>query len=92
MRKFFIIIIIKNWRRYVLKNKIVDVVSKATKLKPGFLMENTSEQLWDSLTHFEIILLLEETFDVRLDSNYIAAMRSVDAIVEVLQRIPGGKK
>ena len=75
-----------------MKNKIVDVVSKATKLKPGFLMENTSEQLWDSLTHFEIILLLEETFDVRLDSNYIAAMRSVDAIVEVLQRIPGGKK
>ena len=75
-----------------MKNKIVEVISKAAKLETAFLMENSSEQLWDSLTHFEIILLLEETFDVRLDPTDIAAMRSVDAIMEVLQRISGGKK
>ena len=75
-----------------MKDKVIEIVSKAAKLEPSHLMENTSELLWDSLKHFEIILLLEEVFDVRLDAADIAAMRSIDAIMEVLQRVSGDKK
>jgi len=76
--------------RYALKDKIINIVSKATKLEPSYLAENPSEQLWDSLKHLEIIFLLEEAFDVRLEISDIAAMRSLDAITEVLQRVKGG--
>jgi acyl carrier protein len=75
-----------------LKDKIISIVSKAAKLDTAVLSENSSEQLWDSLTHLEIIFLLEETFDIQLDTGDIAYMRSIDAIMEVLERIQSGKK
>jgi acyl carrier protein len=75
-----------------LKDKVIEIVSKAAKLEPSYLMENTSENLWDSLKHLEIIFLLEEAFDIRLETDDIAAMRSIDVIMEILLRIQDGKK
>lgn len=75
-----------------MRDKVIAIVSKAVKLEVSYLAENASKQLWDSLKHLEIILLLEEAFDVRLDTSDIVAMRSVDAIIEVLQRVQGGKE
>lgn len=75
-----------------MKDKVIEIVSKAAKLEPSYLMENTSENLWDSLKHLEIIFLLEEAFDIRLETDDIAAMRSIDVIMEILLRIQDGKK
>jgi acyl carrier protein len=74
-----------------LRDKVIEIVSKAAKLDVSALMDNTSARLWDSITHLEIIFLLEEAFDVRLDTSDIVIMRSIDSIMEVLLRITGDK-
>jgi acyl carrier protein len=40
---------------------------------------------WDSLTHVEIVFMLEEQFDVRFGEEEIATLRSLDDIVEILR-------
>ena len=75
-----------------MKDKVISIVSKAAKLDAVVLSQNSSEQLWDSLTHLEIIFLLEEAFNIQLDTDDIAYIRSIDAIMEVLTRILGDKK
>jgi len=75
-----------------LKDKVISIVSKAAKLDTVVLLKNSSEQLWDSLTHLEIIFLLEESFNVQFDTDDIVYMRSIDAIMEVLSRILSDKK
>jgi len=68
------------------------IVSKATKLDPAILLENQSEKMWDSLTHLEIVLLLEEAFNIRLDNSDIPLMRSIDSILDILSSKYGGNK
>ena len=75
-----------------MKDKVISIVSKAAKLDTAVLSQNSSEQLWDSFKHLEIIFLLEETFDIQLEAADIAYMRSIDAIMEVLSRIMDDKK
>jgi acyl carrier protein len=53
-------------------------------MDPSVLFENPSEKMWDSLTHLEIIFLLEEALKVRLDNSDIPVMRSIDTIIEIL--------
>jgi acyl carrier protein len=43
---------------------------------------------WDSLTHVEIVFMLEERFDVRFEEEEIAGMQSLADIVSLLE----GKK
>jgi len=75
-----------------LRDKVISIVSKATKLDTVVLSENSSEQLWDSFSHLEILFLLEETFDIQIETTDITNMRSIDAIIEILQRILDDKK
>lgn len=41
-------------------------------------------QVWDSLKHMELIVALEEAFDIQLTFDEIVAMQSVGAIKRVL--------
>ena len=75
-----------------MRDKIITIVSKAAKLDANVLSENSSIPMWDSLTHLEIIFLLEEAFGIQLDTADIVFMRSIDAIMDVLLRILGEKK
>ena len=84
MPLFLIISLITILWRFILKDKIIKIVSTAAKMDPSFLFENPSDKMWDSLTHLEIIFLLEEAFNVRLDNSDIPVMRSIDAIIEIL--------
>jgi acyl carrier protein len=74
-----------------LKNKVIEIVEKTTGIESVVLLENSSEQLWDSLKHIEIVFLLEETFDIQLDQSDIVSMRSIDAILKVLSHKIGDK-
>jgi len=40
---------------------------------------------WDSLTHVEIVFMLEEQFDVRFSEEEIVALRSLADIVALLR-------
>lgn len=41
--------------------------------------------LWDSLGHMNLVMDLEETFDVRFEADEITQMTSASRIVEVLK-------
>lgn len=43
-------------------------------------------ETWDSLKHMELIMLLEETFDIELTFSEIVAMQSMGEIKRVLMR------
>ena len=40
---------------------------------------------WDSLAHIEVVFMVEEEFDVRLSEAEIAAVRSLEDLVEVVR-------
>jgi len=51
-------------------------------------VENPSrDQLenWDSLTHIEIVFMVEEAFDVRFSEEEIAKLRSLEDFIGILQ-------
>jgi acyl carrier protein len=72
-----------------LKDKIISIVSKITKIDPTVLAQDASGNLWDSFTHLEIIFALEECFKVSLIPEEIASMRSIEAILAVLLKKTG---
>lgn len=72
-----------------MKNKVIPIVSKITKINPEILEKESTSKLWDSLKHLEIIFALEEAFSVSFELSDIADMRSIDAIVEVLIKTSG---
>ena len=43
------------------------------------------EPTWDSLKHIELILILEEHFGVRFSEEEMAALRSSDEIVRLIE-------
>jgi acyl carrier protein len=75
-----------------LKDKVIGIISKAAKIDAALLREEPDGKLWDSLTHLEIIFLLEEAFDIQLETDDIVAMRSLNEVIKVLTRILENKK
>ena len=41
---------------------------------------------WDSLTHMDLVLTLENEFDIRLEVDDIIAMQSLDKIRQILKK------
>lgn len=46
-----------------------------------------TEELWDSLKHLEIIVTLEEEFEIKFDENDIAKLNSMTAIVDKIREL-----
>lgn len=68
------------------------VVAEVLRLPPDTVDETTSMKTtpqWDSLKHMELILAIEETFDLTLDGDEIAAMTTVAAMEQVLSTKQG---
>jgi len=69
------------------KDKILNFISKASKHQIDVLLNNlNAEDLWDSLTHVELIVMLEEEFDIFFDENEIALMRTPAKVIELTQQ------
>ena len=71
-----------------MSDALIGVFSEGLKLDAGGLSddtspENTSE--WDSLASMTLVMLLEDTFDVRLSTKDILSMSSIGAARAVLQ-------
>ena len=71
-----------------MKEQIKNVMKRAFELEDisdDVSMENCDK--WDSLNHLNLIMELEEEFNVSLEPEDIAVMRSVDEIEVVLNRM-----
>lgn len=59
-------------------------LSGPEKIDDGLCMQNTRS--WDSLTHMDIVIGLEEKFGINLDGDEIIQCTSWPGIVVVLQK------
>ncbi len=62
---------------------VMSEVLKIPVLADDNIMRSTTDQ-WDSLMHLELILALEEEFQVRFSAEQAANMHSLDDIVSLL--------
>jgi len=70
-----------------MKDSIIELIAIVTKQTTSFLEDNlTSNGLWDSFTNVELILALEEKFDIMFDQSEIAAMTTPELIVDAVLR------
>lgn len=69
-----------------MKDKIIKIIADRTEQSLDFLRANQNKQrLWDSLQKVEIVLALEEEFDLMFEPEEIESMLDIEAIVNLIQ-------
>jgi acyl carrier protein len=71
-----------------MSDRLLDVFSKGLNLPVSQLSDATSPSntpTWDSLAAMEMVVLLEDAFDVRLKTSEIMKMRSIGLARNVLR-------
>lgn len=70
-----------------MEEKVLQLISKITKISIDELMQNTHEEkLWDSLMHIELIITLENEFDITFKEDELAELTSVFRIIDAIER------
>ncbi len=70
-------------------DKLTRIVAEALRMRedqitPKIAIHETPA--WNSLTHIELIIMIEEAFQVQFEEDDIVAMRSVGAIRDILAK------
>jgi len=71
-----------------MKDKIFSIISKVMQIDSTELSDDSSPDTvaaWDSLKHMNLILALEEAFNVNFTDTEIIEMLSVDKIVKTIE-------
>ena len=73
-----------------MKGRVFKVVSQVLNVPLGQIDEKSSPDSikgWDSLKHMNLILALEEVFDVQFSVEQILEMLNVELIIETLKEV-----
>ncbi len=68
--------------------QLQDVIATTLKVRPEKITETTTNEdlaAWDSLGHVNLMMALEQTFDIFLDVEDFPLLISVPAILQYLQ-------
>jgi acyl carrier protein len=68
--------------------KIQNLIASTLKVAPDKVTRETSDKdlvAWDSLAHVNLMMILEQTFDLFLEVEDFTQLTSVPAIVEYLR-------
>ena len=66
--------------------RILELVASVMKKDVEFLKANLdTENLWNSLTRVEILLTIEEEFDIFFDDDDIKHIKTINQLVEVVE-------
>ena len=69
-----------------MENKVIEIISKITKIPAENLKEKSNEKnIWDSLRHMEIIIALEDEFDITFENEDIADAKTINLIIETVR-------
>ena len=74
----------------MLDEQLVAVISQTLGISPEQVTPGLSQETiedWDSVTHFKLVLALEEAYRVRFPAAEIPNLVSVDRIQEALNRL-----
>ncbi len=65
--------------------KVLEIVASVIKTDVDFLKENLdTENLWNSLARVEIILSIEEEFDIFFDQNEIKEISTLRKLIDIV--------
>lgn len=68
-----------------MEDKIIEIISMVSKIdKAELIAQKDVEKLWPSITHVEVVVALEEEFDIMFEQEEIAQMTTVVKIVEIV--------
>lgn len=69
-----------------LRTHITSIVAEELSLQPATMDNRLRSQLpnWDSLKHMELILRLEEEFQIRFSSREVAEIQGLDDLVQII--------
>ena len=71
-----------------MKEKILKLISKVMEVDITSLNENSSSKNvdnWDSLSHMNLIVAIEEEFEIELSDEQIVEMISISKIIQALE-------
>ncbi len=67
-------------------DKIIEIVATLTKKTKEFLLENLdSDKIWDSLTRVEIILTIEDEFNIFFEQEEIGQITTLNKLMQVVE-------
>jgi acyl carrier protein len=72
----------------MMKNKVLEVMSLVFEVPQEKLNEESSSEnieSWDSLMHMNLVIALEEEFNVEFDEEEIIEMLSYKGVIELLE-------
>jgi acyl carrier protein len=70
--------------------KVIDIVSSVLGVPVDKLNESSSPEsvsAWESMKHINLVLALEEEFDVQFDDEQISQLKNVGAIVSLIEKL-----
>ena len=67
-------------------NKIVEIISQTLAIEINANTSQSTCEQWDSLRHLNIIIALEDAFDLSFEPEEIADMKSVAIIEEFIKK------
>lgn len=74
-----------------MEEKVISIISLVTNIsKEELLKKSACEGVWNSLHHVEIIISLEEEFEISFTPDEIAEARTVDVMMETVKRKVNG--
>lgn len=72
------------------QNRILEIISGISNIPVEKLKEMKSEpQLWDSMTHIEIVIEIESELNIKFSKEEIIEMTTVEKILEITERKSG---
>ena len=74
-----------------MKNKVKEILATILEINVSDINDNFSQKFcsnWDSLNHLNLIIALEEAFDVSFDPEEISLMIDIDKILDHINNRP----
>ena len=69
-----------------MEEKVINIISSITKIKEDELMNSLDkENLWNSLNRVEIIIAIEDEFDISFSKEEITEMKTISQIYEAIK-------
>ena len=72
-----------------ISNDLIEVFTQVFDLRPEQININLTQDnvsKWDSLAQMQLVVALEQTFDINLELEEIVTMNSVKAIAKVMRK------
>ncbi len=69
--------------------EVKEILSKVLEIDIAIIFDNATQKdiaKWDSLQHLNLIVEIEDKYDISIDPEDISEMLSIDKIIEIIKK------